>query len=48
MCVCSCRSVGKLRKGWMRETVSDVGMGMLQSVKDYVDPGNIFGNRNLL
>lgn len=40
--------VGKLRKEWMRETVSNVGMGMLQSVKDYVDPKNIFGNRNLL
>uniref|UniRef100_A0A8C6TID3 Alkylglycerone-phosphate synthase n=1 Tax=Neogobius melanostomus TaxID=47308 RepID=A0A8C6TID3_9GOBI len=40
--------VGKLRKGWMRETVSDVGMGMLKSVKEYVDPSNIFGNRNLL
>uniref|UniRef100_A0A8C5HDL6 Alkylglycerone-phosphate synthase n=1 Tax=Gouania willdenowi TaxID=441366 RepID=A0A8C5HDL6_GOUWI len=40
--------VGKLRKEWMRETVSEVGVGMLQSVKDYVDPKNIFGNRNLL
>uniref|UniRef100_A0AAQ4R1S2 Alkylglycerone-phosphate synthase n=1 Tax=Gasterosteus aculeatus aculeatus TaxID=481459 RepID=A0AAQ4R1S2_GASAC len=40
--------VGKLRKAWMRETVSDVGMGMLKSVKDYVDPNNIFGNGNLL
>ncbi|KAE8299294.1 Alkyldihydroxyacetonephosphate synthase, peroxisomal [Larimichthys crocea] len=40
--------VGKLRKEWMRDTVSNVGMGMLKSVKDYVDPKNIFGNRNLL
>ncbi|KAM9314292.1 alkyldihydroxyacetonephosphate synthase, peroxisomal-like [Pholidichthys leucotaenia] len=40
--------VGKIRKEWMRETVSDVGMGMLKSVKDYVDPNNIFGSRNLL
>uniref|UniRef100_H3DHT8 Alkylglycerone-phosphate synthase n=1 Tax=Tetraodon nigroviridis TaxID=99883 RepID=H3DHT8_TETNG len=39
--------VGKLRKQWMRD-LSDVGMGMLKSVKDYVDPDNIFGNRNLL
>lgn len=43
-----CHSVGKLRKEWMRETISDVGLGMLKSVKDYVDPNNIFGNRNLL
>uniref|UniRef100_A0A665X3F1 Alkylglycerone-phosphate synthase n=1 Tax=Echeneis naucrates TaxID=173247 RepID=A0A665X3F1_ECHNA len=40
--------VGKLRKEWMRETVSSVGLGMLKSVKDFVDPNNIFGNRNLL
>uniref|UniRef100_A0AAQ5ZEE6 Alkylglycerone-phosphate synthase n=1 Tax=Amphiprion ocellaris TaxID=80972 RepID=A0AAQ5ZEE6_AMPOC len=40
--------VGKLRKEWMRDTISKVGMGMLKSVKDYVDPNNIFGNRNLL
>ncbi|KAG7227608.1 hypothetical protein INR49_005423 [Caranx melampygus] len=40
--------VGKLRKEWMRETVSNVGIGMLKSVKDFVDPNNIFGNRNLL
>ncbi|XP_053483040.1 alkyldihydroxyacetonephosphate synthase, peroxisomal [Ictalurus furcatus] len=40
--------VGKLRKEWMRETVSSVGLGMLKSIKDYVDPNNIFGNRNLL
>ncbi|KAM3861770.1 alkyldihydroxyacetonephosphate synthase, peroxisomal [Diretmus argenteus] len=40
--------VGKLRKEWMRETISTVGMGMLKSVKEYVDPNNIFGSRNLL
>ncbi|GAA6076769.1 alkyldihydroxyacetonephosphate synthase, peroxisomal [Tachysurus ichikawai] len=40
--------VGKLRKEWMRETISSVGLGMLKSVKDYVDPNNIFGSRNLL
>ncbi|MBN3280964.1 ADAS protein, partial [Polyodon spathula] len=40
--------VGKLRKHWLQETISDVGLGMLRSVKEYVDPNNIFGNRNLL
>uniref|UniRef100_A0A6Q2ZIC0 Alkylglycerone-phosphate synthase n=1 Tax=Esox lucius TaxID=8010 RepID=A0A6Q2ZIC0_ESOLU len=40
--------VGKLRKEWMKESISDVGLGMLRSVKEYVDPDNIFGNRNLL
>uniref|UniRef100_A0A673L8B9 Alkylglycerone-phosphate synthase n=1 Tax=Sinocyclocheilus rhinocerous TaxID=307959 RepID=A0A673L8B9_9TELE len=41
-------AVGKLRKEWMKESVSGVGLGMLKSVKEYVDPQNIFGNRNLL
>ncbi|XP_071603348.1 alkyldihydroxyacetonephosphate synthase, peroxisomal isoform X3 [Heliangelus exortis] len=40
--------VGKLRKHWMKESISDVGLGMLRSVKEYVDPNNIFGNKNLL
>uniref|UniRef100_A0A8C4X835 Alkylglycerone-phosphate synthase n=1 Tax=Erpetoichthys calabaricus TaxID=27687 RepID=A0A8C4X835_ERPCA len=40
--------VGKLRKRWLQEAISDVGIGMLKSVKQYVDPNNIFGNRNLL
>uniref|UniRef100_A0A8C9WBX0 Alkylglycerone-phosphate synthase n=1 Tax=Scleropages formosus TaxID=113540 RepID=A0A8C9WBX0_SCLFO len=40
--------VGKLRKHWMPESISDVGIGMLKSVKEYVDPDNIFGSRNLL
>uniref|UniRef100_A0A673MJY0 Alkylglycerone-phosphate synthase n=1 Tax=Sinocyclocheilus rhinocerous TaxID=307959 RepID=A0A673MJY0_9TELE len=40
--------VGKLRKEWMKESVSSVGLGMLKSVKEYVDPQNVFGNRNLL
>uniref|UniRef100_A0A8C0ZKG4 Alkylglycerone-phosphate synthase n=1 Tax=Cyanistes caeruleus TaxID=156563 RepID=A0A8C0ZKG4_CYACU len=33
---------------WMKESISDVGLGMLRSVKEYVDPNNIFGNKNLL
>jgi len=32
----------------MKESISDVGLGMLRSVKEYVDPNNIFGNKNLL
>ncbi|XP_070436364.1 alkyldihydroxyacetonephosphate synthase, peroxisomal isoform X1 [Equus przewalskii] len=40
--------VGKLRKQWLKESISDVGFGMLKSVKEYVDPNNIFGSRNLL
>uniref|UniRef100_A0A452QNZ7 Alkylglycerone-phosphate synthase n=1 Tax=Ursus americanus TaxID=9643 RepID=A0A452QNZ7_URSAM len=40
--------MGKLRKQWLKESISDVGFGMLKSVKEYVDPNNIFGNKNLL
>ncbi|XP_042894818.1 alkyldihydroxyacetonephosphate synthase, peroxisomal [Parasteatoda tepidariorum] len=40
--------VGKLRKKWMQQTVSDIGVQMLKAVKDSVDPMNIFANRNLL
>lgn len=40
--------VGKLRKKWMPETVSPLGMEMLRSVKNAVDPQNIFANGNLL
>lgn len=40
--------IGKLRKRWLKQTVSDVGLGMLRAVKDYVDPNNIFANGNLM
>lgn len=40
--------VGKLRKRWLPDTVSSIGIGMLQAVKQYVDPQNIFANGNLM
>ncbi|XP_074639266.1 alkyldihydroxyacetonephosphate synthase, peroxisomal-like [Acropora palmata] len=40
--------VGKLRKKWLPQTVSNVGIEMLRSVKKAIDPQNIFGNGNLL
>lgn len=39
--------VGKLRKKWLKKTISDVGMEMIKSVKKSIDPDNIFGNGNL-
>ena len=39
--------VGKIRKQWIRDTVSDTGLFMLKSVKQALDPDNIFGNGNL-
>ncbi|CAL1275276.1 unnamed protein product [Larinioides sclopetarius] len=40
--------VGKLRKPWMKQTVSDTGLEMLQAVKSSMDPSNIFASGNLL
>ncbi|PIK46848.1 Alkyldihydroxyacetonephosphate synthase, peroxisomal [Apostichopus japonicus] len=40
--------VGKIRKKWMRSTISDTGYETLQSVKNSLDPNNVFGNKNLL
>ena len=40
--------VGKIRKRWLRKTVGDIGLGAMQSVKQYIDPNNIFGNNNLM
>lgn len=40
--------VGKLRKKWLKETISESGINMLKALKDQVDPKNIFGSRNLI
>lgn len=40
--------VGKLRKKWMPETVSDTGMEILRGLKKTIDPKNIFANGNLI
>ncbi|XP_011270003.1 hypothetical protein CAOG_08432 [Capsaspora owczarzaki ATCC 30864] len=39
--------IGKLRKHWLPETVSETGMEMLRAVKSQIDPKNIFGSKNL-
>lgn len=40
--------IGKVRKQWLEQTVSEVGMGMMRAVKDFVDPKNVFANGNLM
>ena len=40
--------MGKIRKSWVRETLSEPGVQMLRAVKEAMDPLNIFGNGNLL
>lgn len=39
--------VGKIRRRWMEEAVSAVGLGIIRSIKQYVDPLNTFANGNL-
>ncbi|GAB1609457.1 alkyldihydroxyacetonephosphate synthase, peroxisomal-like [Argonauta hians] len=40
--------VGKIRKKWLKNTIGGIGIGALRAVKAYIDPDNIFGNRNLM
>lgn len=40
--------VGKLRKRWLSQTVSNIGVEMLKAIKERVDPKNIFANGNLI
>lgn len=40
--------VGKLRKQFVPRTVTPVGIGTIKSVKQYLDPDNIFGSGNLV
>lgn len=40
--------VGKIRKRWLRETVSETGVEMLRAIKQQTDPQNIFGCGNVI
>ena len=40
--------VGKIRKRWVKDTLTPTGVEMLKAVKQSVDPNNIFGCGNLL
>lgn len=39
--------VGKLRKDWMVEAVSQPGFDMIKGLKQAMDPDNLFGNGNM-
>jgi alkyldihydroxyacetonephosphate synthase len=47
-CLSHHHGVGKLRKHWMEQTVSKVGMQALAGLKRELDPKNVFGNQNLI
>jgi len=40
--------VGKIRTKWIKQAVSDLGVGTMVSIKQYLDPDNIFGSKNLI
>eukprot|EP00698_Gefionella_okellyi_P004652 TRINITY_DN14258_c0_g1_i1.p1 TRINITY_DN14258_c0_g1~~TRINITY_DN14258_c0_g1_i1.p1 ORF type:complete len:595 (+),score=151.84 TRINITY_DN14258_c0_g1_i1:29-1786(+) len=40
--------IGKLRKEFMKETVTDTGLEILRGIKKTIDPKNIFGCGNLI
>lgn len=40
--------IGKIRTKWIKTAVSDLGIGAIQSIKEYFDPENIFGSKNLI
>jgi len=40
--------IGKLRKKWVNETISDTGVALLQGIKKTLDPTNIFVSNNII
>ena len=40
--------IGKIRKKWVSEVVSETGVKMLQGLKRELDPKNIMGNNNII
>ena len=38
--------MGKIRKQWLKRTVSGPGLGVIKAVKDYLDPNNIFTTKS--
>ncbi len=40
--------IGKIRTKWIKQAVSDLGVGTIKSIKQYLDPDNIFGSKNLI
>jgi alkyldihydroxyacetonephosphate synthase len=40
--------IGKIRRRWMPQLVGEQGVGMIQAVKQYIDPQNIFASNNII
>ena len=41
-------AVGKIRKQWMEQSLSGLGVDMIRALKQQIDPTNVFGCGNLL
>jgi len=40
--------VGKIRKQWVPETISNVGVDLLKGIKKVLDPNNVFVANNII
>ena len=40
--------IGKIRRRWMNQTIGEHGIGMINAVKNYIDPTNVFASGNLI
>lgn len=40
--------IGKIRRRWMKETIGEQGIGMINAVKNYIDPTNVFASGNVV
>jgi len=40
--------VGKIRRRWMKQTIGEHGIGMIDAVKKYIDPTNVFASNNIV
>jgi len=47
-CISHHHGVGKLRKKFLKDSIGDIGIEMVKSVKQKLDPNNIFANGNLV
>jgi len=40
--------IGKIRRKWMKQVIGEQGVGMIDAVKKYIDPNNIFASGNII
>lgn len=40
--------IGKIRRKWMKQVIGEQGVGMIDAVKKFIDPNNIFASGNII